>query len=386
MEEVINCIPDAPEADIPWSRIDQLLDATGFTGLKSIRQNPLFHGEGDVYTHTQMVCRELLRNPAFRTLTEQHKSELFLAAILHDIGKAKTTRQENGNWVSPHHALTGSQISRAFLWRNCNICGTQEMISYRETVCALVRWHMLPVHLLDQMDPKRKMLAVSAIGELASDFSWHLLCMLAEADMKGRTAEDIGDEIMQIGLTRMLAEEMDCLYRPYHFADGFTKRAYLSGRNVQPNQTLYNDTWGEVIIVSGLPGTGKDTWICRYQPNLPVVSLDDLRKEYEVKPTDNQGIIIQAAQEQARKYLREKQPFVWNATNLIRETRQKLVGLFEQYGASVRIVYLETDQAVRIARNAGRPDKVPEKVIAGMLDRTVLPFPEEAHAVEWICV
>lgn len=52
----------------------------------------VFHGEGDAYTHTQMVCRELIKNPSFYGLPNRKKTELFLAAILYDIGKVKTTR------------------------------------------------------------------------------------------------------------------------------------------------------------------------------------------------------------------------------------------------------------------------------------------------------
>ena len=43
-------------------------------------------------------------------------------------------------------------------------------------------------------------------------------------------------------------------------------------------------------------------------------------------------------------------------------------------------------QAAREARNAGRADAVPENAVAGMLGKTVPPMPDEARAVEWICV
>lgn len=65
---------------------------------------------------------------------------------------------------------------------------------------------------------------------------------------------------------------------------------YLSGRNVVPEQPLYDDSWGEVILMSGLPGTGKDTWIMPNRLHMPVISLDDIRREIKIKPTDGQGI------------------------------------------------------------------------------------------------
>lgn len=386
IDQFTTCVPGSSTDEIPWNRIDQLLAISGYSDMKETQQNPVHHGEGDVYVHTQMVCRELVRVPAFYELLDRQQIELFLAALLHDIGKVRKTRLEDGNWVSPHHASTGSQLVRSFLWQECDICGTPEKIVFRETVCGLIRFHMLPVHLMNQEKPERKAREVAALGELAADFSWHMLCMLAYADVQGRIANDIGKGLEQLELARMMAEESECLYTPYHFADSFTKHAYLSGRNVQADQALYDDTWGEVIMLSGLPGTGKDTWIKRHRADMPMVSLDDFRAELAIKPTDQQGKVIQAAQERVKEYLRKKQPFIWNATNLTKESRQKWIGLFERYGARVRIVYLETDRQTREERNAGRGDSVPEGTVAGMLKKTVLPMPGEAQTVEWLCV
>lgn len=386
IEQIENCIPASPADEIPWDQASLLLAAASFANMKTTWQNPVFHGEGDVYTHTQMVCRELIRNPAFYELPGRKRTELFLAALLHDIGKVKTTRMEDGKWVSPHHAAVGSQIVRKFLWQDCDICGTREMLIFRETVCALIRWHMLPVHLMDQGEPERKVRETAAAGEQASDFSWHLLCMLAEADIKGRIADDVEDGLAQAGLAGMMAEEAGCLYAPYPFADSFAKHAYLSGRNVQPDQVLYDDSWGEVVMLSGLPGTGKDTWIRQYYPRTAMISLDELRAELGIRPADNQGEVIQAAQERAKQFLRRKQPFIWNATDLTKDTRKKLIGLFERYGARVRVVYLETGLKTREARNAGRAAAVPENAVARMLGKMVLPTPDEAQTVEWVCV
>ena len=386
IQEIEKCIPASSKDEICWNRIYQLLATTCFSEMKNTQQNPVFHGEGDVFTHTQMVCRKLVKMPELYTLKRRQQAELFLAALLHDIGKVKTTRMEDGNWVSPHHGSTGSRMVREFLWSGCSLCGTAEAMIFRETVCALVRYHMLPVHTMDQTEPERKVLEVAATGELATDFSWSLLCILAEADVRGRIAEDIEKGLAQVELTKMLAEEAGCLSKPYPFTDRYTRRAYFSGRNVQPNQTLYDDTWGEVIMISGLPGTGKDTWIGQQHPDMPMVSLDRIREELRIKQTDNQGEVIQTAQGQAREYLRKKQPFIWNATDLMKDTRQKYIRLFEGYGTRVRIVYLETDWETRQARNMGRADAVPESAVSRMLAKTVLPTPDEAQTVEWICI
>lgn len=379
-------IPATTNEGNDWSELEDFFATCGFTDMASTPQNPVFHAEGDVLTHTKLVCRELQEMDAFQSLPGRQRTEVFLAALFHDIGKVRTTRWENGAWMSPHHASTGSRIVREMLWRDFGLCGTPEAMAFRETVCALVRYHMLPVHLLDQEEPERKARQVAAVGELAPDFSWELLRLLAEADVRGRIAEDTEDSLIQVHLTGLSAEEAGCLHGPYRFQDSFTKHAYLSGRNVQPDQTLYDDAWGEVILLSGLPGTGKDTWIRQNAPGLPTISPDRIRRELNAAPTGNQAKVIQTAQERAKELLRSRQPFVWNATNITRELRQEQVGLFERYGARVRIVYLETPWETELRRNAGRHEKVPQAAIEAMLRRTEPPTPDEAQAVKWFCV
>lgn len=379
-------IPATTNEGIDWPGLEDFFATCGFTDMASTPQNPVFHAEGDVLTHTKLVCRELQEIDAFQSLPGRQRTEVFLAALLHDIGKVRTTRWEDGAWVSPHHASTGSRIVREMLWRDFGLCGTPEAMAFRETVCALVRYHMLPVHLLNQEEPERKARQVAALGELMPDFSWELLCLLAAADVKGRMADDIEAGLEQVHLARLLAEESGCLNAPYPFYGSYTKRAYLSGRKIQPDQPLYDDTWGEVLLLSGLPGTGKDTWIRQNAPELPMISLDDIRQELGASASGEQAKVIHTAQERARMLLRSKQSFVWNATNITPEIRAEQVGLFERYGARVRVIYLETPWETELARNEGRREKVPRSAIENLLAKTVPPMPDEAQTVEWYCV
>jgi len=379
-------IPATTNEGIDWSGLEDFFATCGFMDMASTPQNPVFHAEGDVLTHTKLVCRELRETDAYQYLPGRQRAEVFLAALLHDIGKVRTTRWEDGSWVSPHHASTGSRIAREMLWRDFGLCGTPEAMAFRETVCALVRYHMLPVHLMNQEEPERKARQVAAVGELIPDFSWELLCLLAEADVKGRIADDIEAGLEQAHLARLLAEESGCLNAPYPFSEKYTKCAYLSGRKVQPDQPLYDDTWGEVMLLSGLPGTGKDTWARQNMPDLPMISLDDIRRELGAAASGEQAKVIHTAQERARMLLRSKQSFVWNATNITPEIRAEQVGLFERYGARVRIIYLETPWETELARNEGRREKVPRSAIENLLAKTVPPMPDEAQTVEWYCV
>ena len=374
---------DEAERRIHWQRVETLFAPIDFVRLRDTPQNPVFHGEGDVFAHTVMVCDALIHMDRFHCLDVKKQAELLLAAVLHDIGKARTTRWEDSTWVSPYHASVGSKMVRSFLWKECGLCGSLEAAQFRETVCMLICHHMLPVNLLRQPDPERTVRRTASVGEYAADVSWEMLCMLAEADVKGRLADDTEQCLERVELARLLAEECGCLTGPYSFANAASKHAYLSGRNVQPDQPLFDPCWGEVLLVCGLPGTGKDTWIRQNYPSLPMISLDEIRRETGAASTGEQGSVIRSAQERAKELLRARQPFVWNATNVTREIRQEQLGLFEKYGARVKVIWLETAWDTGLQRNAGRAEKVPPAAVEAMLEKTVPPYPEEAHTVIW---
>ena len=346
--------------------------------MKQTEQNPAFHAEGDVLTHTQMVVEQLMGLEGFQKLPNAQQQALTLAAALHDAGKPITTRREDGAWVSPHHGAAGAQLVRSFLWKDCGLCGTPEKQAFREGVCSLIRHHTLPVHAFHREDG---VLQLARFAE--SSATVEMLCLLAEADIQGRIAPDIPELREQVLLTAALAEENGCLTTPMEFASDMTKRAWFSGRNIHPCQPLYDDTWGEVILMSGLPGTGKDTWIqnnCAF----PMISLDEIRRELGIAPSENQMAVVKEARQRAKELLRKNQSFVWNATNLTQMVRGEQISLFESYGASVRIVYLETDWQTNRERNRNREAAVPEVSLEKMLFILEPPVPWEARNVEWI--
>ncbi len=166
----------------------------------------------------------------------------------------------------------------------------------------------------------------------------------------------------------------------------YPRTPHLSGSRLQPGQELYDDTWGEVVLMAGLPGTGKDTWIRENLPELPMISLDEVRKEIHILPREPQGPVAAAAREKAREHLRRQESFVWNATNVTPSIREKQIRLFQAYHAAVRIVYLETEWKEQLRRNHSREETVPQEEIDRMMRNLVLPERFEAERVEWFCV
>lgn len=348
-------------------------------------QSSQWHGEGDVLTHTGMVVRALHELTEYQKLSSRQQEILTVAAWLHDIGKIAQSRQIGDDIDAPNHAGIGSRMAREELWMNGGLCGTKGMMQMREAIALLVRYHSLPPHVIDSSDAKVRLHKIASDGMLTPDFSIKMLCILSRADMMGRICADKAEMLDQIALCEELAKEEGCYEAPYPFPTDLTRRAFLDGRDVWKDQTLYDNTWGEVVLMSGLPGTGKDTWIRSNLTDISMVSLDEIRRRHKIAPTAPQGFVANVAKEQAKELLRRHEPFVWNATNITPDTRRKLIALFESYQARVRVIYLETDWQTQLQRNASRDDQVPVSVISSMLRKLTPPEASEAARVEWIC-
>ena len=349
-------------------------------------QDPIWHGEGDVWTHTCKVCGALVNLDEYRSMDTDSRRILLLAALLHDVGKIRATRTENNRLISLGHARLGAQLAREILWRDYGLCGTPWKQQLREAVCQLVQYHSLPPHAIDQPDGKLRLMRAASNGKLVHGMTVRMLCTLAKADILGRICPDRDELLEQVELCRELALEAECLDEPYPFPTAHTAFTFLNGENTVADYPAYDSSWGEVILMSGLPGTGKDTWIGQHISDMPVVSLDRIRAERKISPSDDQGRVVQLAVEEAKQFLRSKTPFVWNATNLSPMIRSRLVGLVTGYGGRVRIVYLETEWDEQLRRNRQRQEAVPEKAIIHMLKTIAPPQAFEAHRVDWLAV
>ena len=351
--------------------------------MRQTQQSPVWHAEGNVYTHTMMVCEALKGLAEYSELPEQQQHILYVAALLHDVGKILTSSLIDGEWKAPHHAPTGSRMAREVLWKEYGMCGDEELMKIREAICLLIRYHSFPPHAIDMNNAKLRLHKIASNGLLVPYFTIRMLCTLCRADMIGRKCNDLQQMLEQISFCEELAKDEGCLDGCYPFKTDVVRRAYISGLDIWKEQELYDETWGEVILMSGLPGTGKDTWISKHLPDMPMISLDNIRHQQKISPKAEQGFVANIAREQAKEHLRKHQPFVWNATNITMQMRESLISLFETYKARVRIVYLETSWDEQLQRNSQREHSVPDDVIESMLGKLVLPEAHEVRIVEW---
>jgi predicted kinase len=361
--------PQSPEWRVAWDDIDAAFP--WIRNLRGCEQDAINHGEGDVWNHTRLVCESLASIPTWRALDETSRRIVFSAALLHDVAKPATRRVEPDGHVSfPAHSRHGAILSRGILWR----LGVP--FAEREAICALVRHHLKPFFLAESNDSRRIALEVSQTARC----DW--LSLLAEADARGRICQDLPRLLENIALFTDFCKEQGCLDRPWPFPSNHTRFLYFRHEWPSPDHAPHQDLGSDVVMLSGLPGSGKDHWKRQHLPDWPSVSLDDLRDEMDIDPEDRQGPVLQAAREQARQYLRAKRSFVWNATNLSRQRRGEVIRLLASYNARVRIVYLEVSEETLRRQNRQRPRPVPQKVIERLLSRWEVPDLTEAHTVD----
>lgn len=87
-----------------------------FMVLKGVKQDPDWHPEGDVYTHTLLALDQL---------PEKAGIELVWSTLLHDVGKISTTFEKNGRIVSYNHQKKGGiiveNLGRKLAWSKSRI-------------------------------------------------------------------------------------------------------------------------------------------------------------------------------------------------------------------------------------------------------------------------
>lgn len=351
----------------PWSELQQHWWVARLAGCP---QPPQFHAEGDVATHTRMVLEALESDPVFGRLSPADQTLVWNAAMFHDVAKPDCTREGPHGLTSRGHSRRGALLTREILWRS------NSEPAEREAVAALVGYHMAPFFLLEQTDPRHRLLCMSLAVRC------DLLALLARCDARGRIAPDQGRLLEAVELFEQLAQEEGVWQQPRLFPSEASRVHYVRVGG-DPDREVFFQPRCRVTVTSGLPGSGKDTWLGRHAPELPQVSLDAWRQQLGVDPRDEQSRVIEAAREQARGFLRAGQDFAWNATNLSRELRARCLQLFHDYGAEIRLVHTETGCVELLRRNRERAASLPEAALEGLIKRWEFPHPGEAHQLVW---
>lgn len=141
-------------------------------------QDPEWHPEGDVWTHTLMVIDEARRRNA--DLDMPRLAAVMLAAVCHDLGKPATTIHVDGRVKSPNHEAEGVAPATRILDR-LNV-QTLDGFDVRGQVLGIVAEHLRPSAFHKAQDT----VTDGAFRRLAQRVDMELLARFARADCHGR--------------------------------------------------------------------------------------------------------------------------------------------------------------------------------------------------------
>jgi len=149
--------------------------------LADTPQDPEWHPEGDVWTHTLLAVDQAAL--LVGDLDRPRALAVMLATLCHDLGKPSTTLFEDGRLRSRGHEEAGLAPTRALLdrWNVHTLLG----YDVRGQVLALVGNHLKPGQLYDD----RERVSDGAIRRLAARTEPGLLYLVARADCLGRTGD-----------------------------------------------------------------------------------------------------------------------------------------------------------------------------------------------------
>ena len=157
--------------------IEQLLPE--MVPLYTCPQDPEWHPEGDVWTHTLMVIDEARRRNA--DLARPQLAIIMLGAVCHDLGKPMTTIHVDGRVKSPGHEAAGVAPATRILDRlNVN---TLDGFDVRRQVLGIVAEHLRP----SAFHKAQETVKDGAFRRLAQRVDLELLTRFARADCHGRT-------------------------------------------------------------------------------------------------------------------------------------------------------------------------------------------------------
>lgn len=136
-----------------------------------------------------------------------------------------------------------------------------------------------------------------------------------------------------------------------------------------------------VVVLIGLPGSGKSTWAARY--GAAAISSDEIRRWLADDPTIQ--TIHRRVFATVRYFLRHRielgRPYTFiDSTNLTRKERRPYIKIAELYDCDVEAVFFDVPVEVCQARNAARSRVVPTQAIEDMARRLAPPAREEGFS------
>jgi len=174
-----------------------------FPELKAIvgvPQNPRWHPEGDVWTHTLLAVNKMAQ---MKKGEEKRDLKLMFATLCHDLGKATHTQIKPDRISARGHELAGVEPTKKFLYR------LTDEHKFINSIALLVEYHMAPSKYF------RNRVKNKIIRRLSTKVDIEELVAVARADFLGRTTPESKRGVYSAGDWLLLkAKELDVYNAP----------------------------------------------------------------------------------------------------------------------------------------------------------------------------
>ena len=175
--------------------------------LISIKQDPIYHPEGDVYIHTMQVIDRAVK---YRNKCKSY--EFMLLCLTHDFGKIICSQNINGRIHAYEHEVKEIPIIDNFIKR---IANRKEVITYLK--------NMVPLHML----PNKCASDNSRIKKTNKMF----YCAIEPTDLIYFSYCDKGDEDNSLYLNQRYEEYKSMIIKPYVTGNDLIKAGIKQDKN-----------------------------------------------------------------------------------------------------------------------------------------------------------
>ena len=319
-------------------------------------KNP-FHMEGTILVHTKMVLDWLEINE-----NDNNSINLIFAAILHDLGKIFTKKEDESRAHFKKHENISTYLSIDILkmakkdFPDINIIKTLKLIAWHGSL-----W-VRKEH--DNLEENLKILDYKYGHDL--DFYKDLL-KFVEADACGRTFKHKEDE--------------DYILEQFKFLNNF----------IPYDKTKYvKEKTSEVVLLVGLSGSGKSTYLSNNNfDNYEIISVDNIlsKGKLNYNSIDYKKNVKKAFDQTMKDMLeaiKKDKNVIIDMTNLDKENRRRKLSKFpsSKYHKKA-IVFLNGINEIKSNLLKREDKKIPENVIFEQMLNFELPNYDEFDEIEF---
>jgi predicted kinase len=309
-----------------------------------------------------------------------------LGALLHDFGKPETTViASDGKYPAYGHEGAGMWKAREFLRKHFPMFG----YARREWILSLVEYHGHPKRMVkDNSDDIR-------FKRLSLEVNTEQVYHVGVADFTGRIGESSDIALQHLETFKKRCQDLDIWDKYYEVPNSrdLPQAAYSLLRwkvlfgNVKENDEkkmrealkIMEKSPFELMIMVGVPGVGKSTYIKHFYPHIETISMDEERLHLCGNMLDmskNQEV-YEICLRKLKDHMFRRINTIWDATSVSRKLRKNLINIARQHGAQVSIVTFDLPLDVILERNKGRDRIVPEHVVVDYYKKIQSPKPHE---------